>query len=110
MANYFTKLSFIVPPPPLKPLATVWATFMSLIIFFFRQSTTKESFYFINKARSIVLNKSFWNIKVVGFRERSSVVEHSTADREVGGSIPLAPFLKIVRRVKQPVFFLENQT
>ena len=27
-----------------------------------------------------------------GHVECSSVVEHSTADREVGGSIPLAPF------------------
>ena len=27
-----------------------------------------------------------------GIREFSSVVGHSTADREVGGSIPLAPF------------------
>ena len=27
-----------------------------------------------------------------GMWECSSVVEHSTADREVGGSIPLAPF------------------
>ena len=32
----------------------------------------------------------------VGMWECSSVVEHSTADREVGGSIPLAPFLIIV--------------
>ena len=28
----------------------------------------------------------------LGMWERSSVVEHSTADQEVGGSIPLAPF------------------
>ena len=28
----------------------------------------------------------------LGMWECSSVVEHSTADREVGGSIPLAPF------------------
>ena len=35
------------------------------------------------------------------------MVEHSTADREVGGSIPLAPCLRIVGRVKQPVLFLE---
>ena len=27
-----------------------------------------------------------------GMWECSSVIEHSTADREVGGSIPLAPF------------------
>ena len=27
-----------------------------------------------------------------GMLECSSVVEHSTADREVGGSIPFAPF------------------
>ena len=39
------------------------------------------------------------------------MVEHLTAEREVGGSIPLAPCLKIVaRQVKQPVFFLEYQT
>ena len=30
------------------------------------------------------------------------MVDHSTADREVGGSIPLAPCLRIVGRVKQP--------
>ena len=28
----------------------------------------------------------------LGMWECSSVIEHSTADREVGGSIPLAPF------------------
>ena len=33
---------------------------------------------------------------VLGIWECSSVVEHSTADREVGGSIPLAPFIIIV--------------
>ena len=32
----------------------------------------------------------------LGMWECSSVVEHSTADREVGGSIPLAPFCIIV--------------
>ena len=32
----------------------------------------------------------------LGIWECSSVVEHSTADREVGGSIPLAPFIIIV--------------
>ena len=94
----------------LKALATAWATFMSLIIFLPRYSTTKESFYLINKATSIVLNKTFQKNKVLVFRERSSVVEHSTADREVGGSIPLAPYLRIAGRVKQPVLFLENQT
>ena len=31
-----------------------------------------------------------------GMWECSSVAEHSTADREVGGSIPLAPFFIIV--------------
>ena len=31
-----------------------------------------------------------------GMWECSSVVEHSTADREVGGSIPLAPFCIIM--------------
>ena len=41
------------------------------------------------------------------------MVANSTADRadrEVGGSIPLAPCLKIVGRIKEPVFFLENET
>ena len=94
----------------LKALATAWATFMSLIIFLFRYSTTKESFYLIKKARRIVLNQTFQKNKVLVFRERSSVVEHSTADIEVGGSIPLAPCLRIVGRVKQLVLFLENQT
>ena len=32
----------------------------------------------------------------VGLWECSSVVQHSFADREVGGSIPLAPFFIIV--------------
>ena len=32
----------------------------------------------------------------LGMLECSSVVEHSTADREVGDSIPLAPFFIIV--------------
>ena len=32
----------------------------------------------------------------LGMWECSSVVEHSTADRDVGGSIPLAPFSIIV--------------
>ena len=32
----------------------------------------------------------------LGMWECSSVVEHSTADREVGGSIALAPFFIIV--------------
>ena len=32
----------------------------------------------------------------LGMWECSSVVEHSTADRKVGGSIPLAPFFIIV--------------
>ena len=79
---------------------------MSLIIFLRRYSTTKESFYLKNKARRIVLNQTFWKINVVVFWERSSVVEHSTADREVGGSILLAPYcLRILG-----TFFLENQT
>ena len=32
----------------------------------------------------------------LGMWECSSVVEHSTADGEVGGSIPLGPFFTIV--------------
>ena len=32
----------------------------------------------------------------LGMSECSSVVEHTIADREVGGSIPLAPFFIIV--------------
>ena len=32
----------------------------------------------------------------LGIWECSSVVEHSTADREVSGSIPLAPFFVVV--------------
>ena len=39
------------------------------------------------KTKYIFLALSMW--------ECSSVVEHSTADREVGGSIPLAPFFII---------------
>ena len=57
------------------------------------------------------MNRRFWKIKVVVFRQRSSVVEHSTADRMVGGSISLALCLRILGRVKQPCsIFLENQT
>ena len=48
------------------------------------------------------MNNTFWKIDVVVFRERSSVVEHSTADREVGGSIPLDPCRKILGRAKRP--------
>ena len=36
------------------------------------------------------------HLLTVGMWECSSVVEHSTAYREVGGSIPLAPFFIIV--------------
>ena len=32
----------------------------------------------------------------LGIRKCSSVVEHSTADQEVGGSIPFAPFCIIM--------------
>ena len=39
----------------------------------------------------IVLETKY-NFKALGMWECSSVVEHSTADREVGGSIPFAPF------------------
>ena len=42
----------------------------------------------VQKTKYIFLALSMW--------ECSSVVEHSTADREVGGSIPLAPFFIIV--------------
>ena len=60
-----------------------------------------ESSAIINlRGVSTKLNK--YKINVVVFWERSSVVEHSTADREVGGSIPLALFLRILGRVKQP--------
>ena len=43
----------------------------------------------------IVLKTKYLFI-ALGMWECSSVVEHSTADREVGGSIPLAPFFIIV--------------
>ena len=36
------------------------------------------------------------NCIAFGMLECSSVVEHSTADQEVGGSIPLAPFFIII--------------
>ena len=44
---------------------------------------------------AIVL-KTKYIILALGMGECSSEVEHSTADREVGGSIPLAPFFIIV--------------
>ena len=43
----------------------------------------------------IVLKTKYLCI-ALGMWECSSVVEHSTADRDVGGSIPLAPFSIIV--------------
>ena len=43
----------------------------------------------------IVLKTKYLCI-ALGMWECSSVVEHSTADREIGGSIPLAAFFIIV--------------
>ena len=43
----------------------------------------------------IVLKTKYLSI-AFGMWECSSVAEHSTADREVGGAIPLAPFFIIV--------------
>ena len=43
----------------------------------------------------IVLKTSLYLLRV-GMWECSSVAKHSTADREVGGSIQLAPFFIIV--------------
>ena len=43
----------------------------------------------------IVLKTKYFSI-ALGMSECSSMAEHSTADREVGGSIPLAPFFIIV--------------
>ena len=43
----------------------------------------------------IVLKTKYLSI-ALGMSECSSMAEHSTADREVGGSIPLAPFFIIV--------------
>ena len=100
--NYHTGFARLLLEAP----ATAWAIFMFLIIFLRQSSTTKESFYLINQARSIVLNETFWKVKVVVFKERSSVIEHSITDREVGGSILLPRRLQIVgSQVKQPVFF-----
>ena len=43
----------------------------------------------------IVLKTKYLSI-ALDMSECSSMAEHSTADREVGGSIPLAPFFVIV--------------
>ena len=43
----------------------------------------------------IVLKTKYLSI-ALGMSECSSMAEHSTADLEVGGSIPLAPFFIIV--------------
>ena len=43
----------------------------------------------------IVLKTKYLSI-ALGMSECSSMAEHSTADREVGGSIPIAPFFIIV--------------
>ena len=40
--------------------------------------------------------------------ECSSVVEHSTADREVGGSIPLAPFCIIMGYLSKDIKGLKD--
>ena len=37
------------------------------------------------------------------------MVEHSTADREIGGSIPLAPFFIIVRHLSKDFRSLKYQ-
>ena len=50
----------------------------------------EEMFFF-----EIVLKNKYLCI-ALGMWECSSVVEHSSADREVGGLIPLAPFFIIV--------------
>ena len=44
-----------------------------------------------------IVHKTKYIFLALGMWECSSGVEHSTADREVGGSIPLAPFFIIVR-------------
>ena len=44
-----------------------------------------------------IVLKTKYIFLALGMWKCSSVVEHSTADREVGGSIPLAPFFIIVR-------------
>ena len=43
-----------------------------------------------------IVQKTKYIFLALGMCECSSVVEHSTADRKVGGSIPLAPFFIIV--------------
>ena len=43
-----------------------------------------------------IVLKTKYILLALGVWECSSVVEHSTADREVGGSIPLAPFCIII--------------
>ena len=43
-----------------------------------------------------IVLKTKYLCTVLGMWEYSSVVGHSTADREVGGSTPLAPFFIIV--------------
>ena len=43
-----------------------------------------------------IVLKTKYIFLVLGMWECSSVVEHSTADREFGGSIPLPPFFNIV--------------
>ena len=59
--NYHTGFARLLLEAP----ATAWAIFMSLIIFLRQSSTTKESFYLINQARSIVLNETFGRSKLL---------------------------------------------
>ena len=44
----------------------------------------------------VIVFKTKYLCIALGMLECSSVVEHSTADQEVGGSIPLAPFCIIM--------------
>ena len=64
------------------------SNFMSIYQLLFSFLEEMVCLEIVLKTKYIFLAFSMW--------ECSSVVEHSTADREVGGSMPLAPFFIMV--------------
>ena len=56
-----------------------------------------------------IVLKTKYIFLALGMWECSSVVGHSTADREVGGSIPLAPFFTIVGYLSKDFRYLKDK-
>ena len=56
-----------------------------------------------------IVLKTKYIFLALGMWECSSEVEHSTADREVGGSVPLAPFFIIVGYLSKDFRYLKDK-